>query len=243
MLSPNRHITYARYLDFLDETIEDALYEALLDEDNPEDDPDYYNPDKNAVDSLRDKYDSFKKMFSDGKNIEIIISSETFDEHHVHASITDYAAEGVALVNRRTAYYANTSHIQEISQLISLTNIMAIVPVSNDTYGDRFKSMISGRDDVAGKLFDHFELEKLYKLSALSTFTAITDRQDISPRLVVNTPQREERFKKRNDNVVTLEHPPRSEFWSKDENGKAVNVTDQVLDAIFKEDEVKNDKV
>lgn len=235
MLSPDRHITYARYLDFLDETVEEALYEAIRDED--EDDED--NEDIDPLENMRNKKENIEKMFADGKNIEIIIDNDTFNEHHIKASITDYASEGIALVNHRTAYYANTSHIQEVSRLVSLTNIMAIVPVSNDTYGERFKSMLNGRDDVAGKLFKHFELDKLYKLSALSTFSAISDTQDISPRLVVNTPQREERFKKRDDNIVVLEHSPRTEIWGTDDKGNRRNVTGQVVDSIFNGDDVK----
>lgn len=246
MISPERHITYARYLDFLDETIEDALFDALQFEspDDPEIDED--DPANDVVTQLKQNYKALEDVFADGKNyFEIIISSDTFSEHHTEASITDYASEGIALVNRRTAFYANTSHVQEVSPLISLTNTMAIVPISNTTYGDRFKSIIAERDDVAGKLFDHFKLDKFYKLSALSTFIAIGDSDEYSPRiprLVVNTPQREERFKKRDDNIVVLERHPHSRFFGKDEKGNSVDVTNEVLESVLDNNDAEADK-
>ena len=236
MLSPERHITYARYLDFLDETIEDALYTALQYDDEGDD------IDSNPAELLKEKYNSFKEMFSDGKNIEIIISSDTFDEHQSTVSITDYASGGVALVNKRTAEYANTSHLQETSRLLSLTNILAIVPVSDESYGDRFVSIIAGRDDVAGILFKHFKLENLYNLSTLSTFTAISDSHDISPRLVVNTPQREEKFKKRDDNVVIPERLPQSRFIQTDDDGNQIDLTAQVIDSVLNTEDPKSNK-
>lgn len=245
MVSPDRHITYARYLDFLDETIEDALFSAIqfespeepeYSEDDPANDPEY---------QLMEKYKELKDVFSTGPNFfDIIISSDTFKEHQSHATITDYAAEGIALVNRQTSSYANTSHVQEVTKLISLTNILAIVPVSDRTYGDRFKGIFAGRDDVSGRLFEHFNLNKYYKLTALSTFTAIRDIDEFSPivpRLIVNTPEREERFKKRKDNIVELERAPQSRLFTTDKDGNQVDITNQVLDSIF-EDSSKNTK-
>ncbi|OYW85993.1 hypothetical protein B7Z17_01335, partial [Candidatus Saccharibacteria bacterium 32-49-10] len=79
MLSPERHITYARYLDFLDDTIEGAIFDALqflspeepwLDEDDPANDP---------VTRLKEDFKALEEVFADGKDyFEIAINSETF---------------------------------------------------------------------------------------------------------------------------------------------------------------------
>ena len=80
--------------------------------------------------------------------------------------------------------------------------------------------------------------------TALSAFTAIRDIDEYNPgvpRLIVNTPEREERFKKRKDNIVELERAPQSRLFTTDKDGNQVDITNQVLDSIF-EDSSKDTK-
>ena len=113
-LSPERHITFAQYLDFLAaevNSISEVFHEKFDEEGQPTTDPsDLTLPD------------------------EIQISAEELEEHSHKLSITDYATDGIFLVQFRTENYWNTNYRQSIAKLISLTEISAIVPVNSGKY-------------------------------------------------------------------------------------------------------------
>jgi hypothetical protein len=117
-LSPERHITFSQYLDFLSNEMSDRYWEAeneftksfVGDEDVQPDGP---PPDEDDIIPN-----------------EILIDQDTFEEHLKDLSITDYASEGVYLVQKRTSTHENSNNVQSTAPLISITNVIAIVAIS-----------------------------------------------------------------------------------------------------------------
>lgn len=118
MLSPDNHITFSQYLDFFSTEVEGMLWDT----DNRFNDN--VDEDGTVTDEANDVLN--------GSVIpnEIVIDQKTFDEHKRNLTITDYASEGIFLVQRRTSTYENSKYIQASSPLISLTNVIAIVAIS-----------------------------------------------------------------------------------------------------------------
>lgn len=121
MLSPDNHITFSQYLDFFSSEVDEIIGDM----------------DKRFGDSLGDHGDETDDTVDilDESIIpnEILIDQKTLDEHKRKLTITDYASEGIFLVQRRTSTYENSKYIQAFSPLISLTNVIAIVAISETT--------------------------------------------------------------------------------------------------------------
>lgn len=118
MLSPDNHITFSQYLDYFSTEVEEIIgdmdyrFANSLDDDGGETDE--------TVDIINESIIPN----------EILIDQKTLDEHKRNLTITDYASEGIFLVQRRTSTYENSKYIQASSPLISLTNVIAIVAIS-----------------------------------------------------------------------------------------------------------------
>lgn len=207
MISPDRHITYTRYLDFVNSVIKSKFDEISRDIDsiftpkepykNEDERQEYINAE------LQDNIDIFLKY----KNSEIIISNETFREHNLLTSITDYASEGIALVNWRTVDYSNTRHVQPAVGFISLTEVMVVVPISNT---DSYIDLMPDTEDIDNILAEkasisiyETKLSDLYEITPANTFLNLTSTSyetrdnsyrsdDWRPQLTVNTAQLEE---------------------------------------------------
>lgn len=124
-LSPDRHITFSQYLDFLSNEIDNRydhasdtlLSEAREDAENAGD-----NPDEIGLPEILNEYSLVPN--------EITISQGAFDEHRKDLSITEYASEGIYLVQHRTSTHENSRYTQSTAPLMSLTSISAIVAIS-----------------------------------------------------------------------------------------------------------------
>lgn len=166
MISPDRHITFSQYLDFLAaeaNEISEAFYEDFDEEGQPTNDP------------------SELELPS-----EIQLTMDDFKEHSQHLTISDYAVGGIYLVQFRTSTYWNTNYRQSVARLISLTNISAIVPVN---IGKGY--VIEHEEfDVAryGEKDDHsvFPLENLFKESLENV--AITPEDTFRYMILHTTP-------------------------------------------------------
>ena len=113
-LSPDRHITFTQYLDFFLGEFNKMREQAWSSvKDNQE----------LSGELLRSVYKT--------KPDQLVIDEATFDEHKRDLSITDYASEGIFLVQRRTSSHTSSSYMQATTPLVSLTNVSAIVSVSN----------------------------------------------------------------------------------------------------------------
>lgn len=139
MLSPARHITFSQYLDFLSNEISDRYLEA-----------------ENEYTKYFVGYDDAQPDGPppDNEDIipnEILINQDTFDEHHRDLSITDYASEGIYLVQRRTSSYENSNHIQSTAPLLSITNVIAIVAISERDI--KHQGMAAIKNDIENKGF------------------------------------------------------------------------------------------
>lgn len=184
MLSPERHITFLQYLNFLNGVISDVLMDIAGGEYDSEDDG-----------SSLDPWDVAEKLFPN----EISISNEEYIEHKNNISITDYAAEGVALVQFRTRAYSNTEVAQATAPSISLTGVIAIVAIDPNTQVvHKGLSIMSGKDasglgiieSVLGWDIPEFEVRKTFEILTKSV-SNIEDTNFLNlPKLVVNTNQR-----------------------------------------------------
>lgn len=121
-LSPDRHITFSQYLDFLSNEMSDGYWQAMSEFYDALHDSEDGSNDVDPSESLPDEEDIIPN--------EILITEDVFLEHSRELSITDYASEGVYLVQRRTSTHANSKHIQASAPLMSLTNVIAIVAIS-----------------------------------------------------------------------------------------------------------------
>lgn len=183
MLSPERHITFSQYVDFLYGTIEMAYLDSIgkIEEADGEE---YFEPEPVN---------------------EIVVDHETFSEHTRNLSISDYASEGIALVQYRTSTYWNAHQLQRVTPLISLTNVLAITSISHRAAAIHHK-LRELFDDVEEQTGEPGFLQQLlpangaildpFKYTILSTFENLAANPELTPRLVVNTPQREELFNK-----------------------------------------------
>lgn len=111
-LSPDRHITFTQYLDF------------LLGE--------YSKVRKLAWDAAEADNKPVRSELMARPN-QIVIDEATFSEHKRDLSITDYASEGIFLVQRRTSSHENSRYVQATTPLVSLTGVSAIVSISDLT--------------------------------------------------------------------------------------------------------------
>lgn len=124
MLSPDRHITFSQYLDYLSNDISDRYWEMESE----------FSYALNASEEDED-VESADLMPPDEDDVipnEILISQDTFDEHQRNLSITDYASEGIFLIQKRTSSYENSKQVQSSAPLLSITNVIAIVAISED---------------------------------------------------------------------------------------------------------------
>jgi hypothetical protein len=184
MLSPERHITFLQYLNFLNGVVSDVLMDIAGGEYDSEDDG-----------SSLDPWDIAEKLFPN----EISIANDEFLEHKRDISITDYAAEGVALVQFRTRAYSNTEVTQATSPSISLTGVIAIVAIDPNTQVvHKGLSIMSGKDasglgiieSLLGWDIPEFEVRKTFEILTKSVGN-IEDTDFLNlPKLVVNTNQR-----------------------------------------------------
>ncbi|QQS19829.1 hypothetical protein IPL85_06255 [Candidatus Saccharibacteria bacterium] len=130
---------------------------------------------------------------------EISITNEEYIEHKRAISITDYAAEGVALVQFRTSTYWNTEVSQATSPSISLTGIMAIVAIDPNTEVVHKELSILASEDISGLGviesvlgwdIPNFEVRKTFEILTKSV-SNIEDTDFLNlPKLAVNTSQR-----------------------------------------------------
>lgn len=131
MLSPDRHITFSQYLDFLSGELSRQLTATAMN--------------NSGADQDFDDFEQLANAESDCFDIpnEILVSESEFNEHTRPISITDYASEGVFLVQRRTSTHENSNHLQTHTPLISLTDVTAIAAIS-----DKSTSMYSSMLDI-----------------------------------------------------------------------------------------------
>ncbi len=122
-LSPDRHITFSQYLDFLSNEISDRYWEA----------------ESRFGDIVHDSYENEEidptEHWPEKKDIvpnEILINQESFEEHTRDLAITDYASEGIFLVQKRTSTHVNSKHVQSSAPLVSVTNVVAIVAIAEN---------------------------------------------------------------------------------------------------------------
>lgn len=183
MITPERHITFLQYLNFLNGVVEELLMGIALNEDSDDTDP----------------YEKAEKLFPN----EISISNEEYQEHKRNLSITDYATEGIYLAQFRTRTYWNTGIVQVTSPSISLTGVMAIVDfdisqeiihqelmalVSKDVSGLGLVESVLGFDVPEFKVVDTFDLIS-------KNIKGIEDTYYLNlPKLVINTEQRVNNF-------------------------------------------------
>lgn len=114
ILSPDRHITFSQYLDFLSGEMNQRLTVTASRA--------YLAGEEMDEEDLIDADNAMPN--------EILISESVFNEHKRSLSITDYASEGVFLVQHRTSTHENSKHLQTSAPLVSLTDVIAIVAIS-----------------------------------------------------------------------------------------------------------------
>lgn len=122
-LSPDRHITFSQYLDFLSNEMSDRYWAA---------DEEYMeawtaSDDDHSLDINPEEFLPTEKSIIPN---EILINQGSFREHARDLAITDYASEGIFLVQKRTSTHVNSKHVQSSAPLVSVTNVVAIVAIS-----------------------------------------------------------------------------------------------------------------
>lgn len=141
-LSPDRHITYSQYLDFLSNEMSDRYWAA---------DEEYMEAWTASDDDHSLDIDP-EELLPTGKSIipnEILISQESFREHSRDLAITDYASEGIFLVQRRTSTHVNSKHVQSSAPLISVTNVVVVAAISEQTIDH------PGMESIKKEIEDH----------------------------------------------------------------------------------------
>lgn len=122
MLSPDCHITFAQYLDFIAPDIEENyLFRIEQLNDGKLDEKEGIGEGPNG-----EPFNVYDSLIPD----EVIINESIFNEHKRKLSITDYASEGVFMVQHRTSTHENSTRRQSYAPLISLTKVVAIVTLS-----------------------------------------------------------------------------------------------------------------
>lgn len=204
-LSSERHITFTQYLDFVNGEIKDKV----------------------KVQHQSSEVDNILRN-------EIIIDQATLNEHARDISITDYASEGVYVLQFRTSTHENSRYIQNTVPMMSLSGVVATV-LLND-YAVEYSASYLLPDSILGSITPEFtfvissylarlansdynpkdilytELDKTaaYVLNESPTAGAydgaiFDDLLDILPRLVVNTEQRIDLFKQEVDSYESSE--------------------------------------
>ncbi len=169
-LSPDRHITFSQYLDFLSSEINDRYAEAEQQFSQEIADAEENDENSGGV--------SFSEILDNHPLTpnEIVISSDVFNEHKNDLSITDYASEGVYLVQYRTSSHENSRYIQSAAPLISLTNISAIVAISETPIEHGGLSYIA-EDISRDGLLDQEDVSLYYDaVSPIVSFGLMSDR-------------------------------------------------------------------
>lgn len=150
-LSPDRHITFVQYLDFLSNEISDRYWSieaAMFAKNNPDMSPMDYIEEIGAVPD------------------EITITSNAFNEHKRNLSITDYASEGIFLVQRRTSSHENSRHIQTSAPLVSLSGVVAIVNISEkNTFHPGVQAVKQDLKDNGVKINDDVSLSEMHDIA------------------------------------------------------------------------------
>ena len=171
-LSPDRHITFSQYLDYLSNEMDiqyvdanDKYMKALAEAEDAGENPGEIG----FFEAIDD--------FSITPN-EILVSQDVFDEHRRELSITEYASEGVYLVQYRTSTHENSRHVQSNTPLISLTNISAIVAISEEPAEHAGLAYVAEDISRDGWL-SHEEVIPLYYdvVSPLASFGIMSDRK------------------------------------------------------------------
>lgn len=161
MVSPDRHITFVQYLDFLNYEAEkrrDALESATG---------------QTTKQQSKIVYQDSTMPRPDDILIpnQISINEPTFLEHVKPLTITDYATDGIALVQRSTSTHENTNYRQETTELLSLTNILCIVPVSSLRIVHEFHELIEGIKTEKDKESSYKLLKGLLEFDITPRFT------------------------------------------------------------------------
>lgn len=153
MVSPDNHITFTQYLDYLSDELLGSHWEIVSDFDGSVNESEDEQPDDSILD---------RPLMPN----EISITQDVFDEHKRDLSITDYASEGIFLVQRRTSSFENTRRKQSRSPLISLVNVVAIVAIAEDAIEH---SVLRG------------SLDDIDRTGLVNTVDQLTYIEDISP--------------------------------------------------------------
>ncbi len=153
MVSPDNHITFTQYLDYLSDELLGSHWEIVSDFDESVNESEDEQPDDSILD---------RPLMPN----EISITQDVFDEHKRDLSITDYASEGIFLVQRRTSSFENTRRKQSRSPLISLVNVVAIVAIAEDAIEH---SVLRG------------SLDDIDRTGLVNTVDQLTYIEDISP--------------------------------------------------------------
>lgn len=183
MISPDRHITFAQYVNFLYGTLETAYFDSM--------------------DKLVEG-EEYSQLDIEPIN-EIVVNYKTFSEHKRNLSLSDYASEGIALVQSRASAYWNVRQAQSVTPLVSLTNVLAISSISNRSAAvhAELDRLYEDMDDQTGDsnfirqlLPENGLILDFFKYTVLRTFEDLANNNEPSPRLVVTTPEREAFFSK-----------------------------------------------
>ena len=121
MLSPDHHITFSQYLDFFSAEIMDRVADLNYDIDD--------SLDEDGQGTERTAELESESIIPN----EILLNQDVFNEHKRNLTITDYASEGIFLVQHRTSTHEYSKYLQASAPMVSLTNVIAIAAISEQT--------------------------------------------------------------------------------------------------------------
>ncbi len=158
MLSPDSHITYTEYLNFLEKELDQYVKSAEI-----------------------------KRSKSTKLNmpIQIIVSVEEFTSKNQVSTIADYASGGIAFVRHQNTFGQDT-HVQNTLPYISLTGVSVIVPIISRVQFTTDYVSEANLEKILGNLDDILDENiNILEFTAEETFSWIANSVNHLPPLLI----------------------------------------------------------